>query len=212
MQQILYSSLIGYFLGCINPAYIISRFKGMDIRKHGSGNAGASNALIVYGKAIGVVSALFDIFKAYFAYRISVKLFPEVKGIGMVAGLFCILGHIFPLFMGFRGGKGLACLGGMILAYDPKVFFVFLLCELVIVLYVGYICAVPISASVAFTVYYAVVEQIPWVAVLSAAVSAIIILKHRENYIRIKEGKELKLSYLWNREEEKRRVTENSDK
>lgn len=211
-MPIVYSSIIGYILGCINPSFLISKLKGIDIREKGSGNAGASNALIVIGKSAGIISALFDILKAYVAYKLSERLFPDCQTAGAVAGIFCILGHIFPIFMGFRGGKGLATLGGTILAYDIRVFAVLLLCEAVIVLASGYLCFVPITASVIFTVYYGFVERNVWVTVLFTAVSIVIFLKHLTNLKRIKNGTEMHISYLWNKEAEESRVKENMNK
>ena len=70
-MDILGSSLLGYFLGGINPSYLFGRLKGLDIRRIGSGNAGASNAMIMLGRTVGVISAAFDIFKAYLAYRLA---------------------------------------------------------------------------------------------------------------------------------------------
>lgn len=211
-MPIVYSSVIGYILGCINPSFLISKLKGIDIREKGSGNAGASNALIVIGKSAGIISALFDIMKAYFAYKISEKLFPECQVAGVVAGILCIFGHIFPIFMGFRGGKGLATLGGTILAYDLRVFAVLLLCEAIIVLVSGYLCFVPITASAIFTVYYGIVDRNVWVTVLFAAVTVIIFLKHLTNLKRIKNGTEMHISYLWNKEAEESRIRENMNK
>lgn len=211
-MPIVYSSLIGYVLGCINPAYLISRVRGMDIREIGSKNAGASNAVIVMGKSVGVFVALFDIMKAYLAYKLSEKLFPGCDFAGVLSGTFCILGHIFPVTMGFRGGKGLAALGGLILAYNAKLFAIFLLCEIVLVLLIGYICIVPITASLAFCVCYALLEKNLWMSVLLFAVSAVIFLKHIVNLKRIKNGTEMRISYLWKKDEEEERIKESSDK
>ena len=83
--------LLGFLVGGINPAYIIGRFKGFDIRKKGSGNAGASNAVIVMGKGIGVFSALFDIAKAVFCVKIAYILFPQLKIAKVLCGSACII-------------------------------------------------------------------------------------------------------------------------
>lgn len=211
-MSVVYSSLIGYVLGCINPSYLIARFKGIDIRERGSKNAGASNAVIVLGKFIGIFAAVFDIMKAFFAYRLSEKLFPGCDYAGILSGCFCILGHIFPAVMGFRGGKGLAALGGVVLAYNVKLFFVLLLCEMLVLLITGYICFVPVTASFAFAVCYAFSERNVWMSVLLFALSAVILLKHTVNFKRIKNGTEMRISYLWKKDEEKDRINQSSDK
>lgn len=112
-------AFIGYLIGNINPAYIISRLNGFDIREHGSGNAGASNAVITMGKRVGLFIALFDISKGAVATLIGARLFPRYALAKIISGSFCILGHIFPILMNFYGGKGLASLAGMILSYSP---------------------------------------------------------------------------------------------
>ncbi len=211
-MSIAISSIIGYILGCINPSFIISKIKGIDIREKGSGNAGASNALIVLGKAAGIFSAVFDILKAFLAYKLAEKLFPAFQFAGCLAGAFCILGHIFPVFMGFRGGKGLACLGGTVLAYDYRVFLILLAVELLVVLLTGYICFVPITASVLFTVYFGIVEKCYRMTALLALISVVIFIKHITNLKRIKNGTEMHISYLWNKDEEESRVKDNLQK
>ena len=204
--------LLGYLIGCINPAYIVGKRKGFDIRKRGSGNAGASNAVIVMGKKAGVLSALFDIFKAVLVVSLATKLFADLVYAKILAGVSCIVGHIFPVFMGFRGGKGLACLGGLILAYDWKIFLIMLLAELLIAFAVDYICVVPITASLAFPVIYAVQSKEPIGTFILLGCAVLILFKHMENLQRIRNGSEAHFSFLWKRDEEIARLTENSEK
>ena len=146
--------LIGYLVGMLNPAYFLAKFHGIDIRTRGSGNAGASNAMLVFGKLRGALCALFDIGKAVAVVCLTRALFPGDPLVFAVAASACILGHIFPFYMGFRGGKGLACLAGVILAYDLRVFAVLLAAEAVVMMATRYICFVPMSASAVFPVLY----------------------------------------------------------
>lgn len=205
------STLFGYFLGGINPAYLIAKYKGFDIRKRGSGNAGASNAVIVMGKKAGAVSAIFDIFKAFLSFRLMAYLFPTATLAGEVAGACCILGHIFPVFMRFRGGKGLATLGGVVLAYNEGLFLFLIACELVLVLLVDYICIVPMTGSAAFTFLYWFTSGELWGTVIFTVITAIINFKHIQNIKRIIAGKEAHLSFLWKRDSEIARLQENDD-
>lgn len=202
------SILLGYVIGCINPSYIIARIKGFDIRHRGSGNAGASNAVITMGKAVGIFSAFFDIAKAVLAVWLADYLFDFIYA-GEVAGTMCIIGHIFPFYMRFRGGKGLACLGGVILAYDWRVFLIMLGIEIVIVLVTDYICFIPITASVAFPIvyYFRESEETRLVgALIYFAAAVIMLIKHIENIRRIRNGMEAHFSFLWKKDKEMERL------
>lgn len=200
-------ALTGYLIGGINPAYIIARIKGFDIRKHGSGNAGASNAVITMGKKVGIFSAIFDIFKAVGSVCLTrYVILPGVPFAACLAGSSCIIGHIFPVFMRFRGGKGLACLGGVILALNPMVFTVLLCLELILVLIIDYICIVPITASVIYPVLYGSIAGDSIGALIFIAVTVVILYKHMENVRRIRNGTEAHFSYLWKKDREIERL------
>lgn len=201
--------LAGYLIGTLNPAYYIAKLHGFDIRQRGSGNAGASNAVLTMGKSVGALIAVLDIAKAVVAVRLAQRFFPNLNYAGEIAGIFTILGHIFPFNMGFRGGKGLASLGGVVLAFNVKVFCVMLLVEIVLALIVDYIVVVPITASAVFPlVYYWITAQLLG-ALMYAALFPLIVYKHRDNFRRIRTGMEAHLSYLWRKEEEIERLTHN---
>ena len=192
--------LIGYLIGAINPSYIIAKLRGFDIREKGSKNAGASNALILFGKVLGIGCALFDIAKATFAIWLCGKLFPELTYSFAVTGVACILGHVFPFYMDFKGGKGLACLGGMILAFDCRVFLIMLAAEIVVAIVTDYICFVPLTASAVFPIVYGIMCRDVWGALIIAVVLPLMIYKHKENLKRIKQKTEMPFSFLWNKE------------
>ena len=220
--KIIVCALSAYLLGCINPAYIIGKLRGMDIRKKGSGNAGASNALILMGKAVALFSALFDIMKAACAMWVAPLIFKDVAFIAEIAGVSCAIGHIFPIFMKFQGGKGLACLGGILLAIDWRLLLIMLAIEIVAVLLVDYICVVPISAGILLPVIYGVLGDLNlgWlrragggpVAIAALCVITVVILgKHVHNIRRIIHGTEMHFSYMWmkDRDAEIARIHEN---
>ena len=192
--------LIGYLIGTINPSYIIAKLRGFDIREKGSKNAGASNALILFGKVIGVGCALLDIAKATFAIWLCGKLFPEIAYSFAVTGVAYILGHVFPFYMKFKGGKGLACLGGMILAFDWRVFLIMLTIEIVVAIVTDYICFVPLTASVIFPVVYGIMRRDVWGALIVALILPLMLYKHKENLRRIKQKTEMPFSFLWNKD------------
>ena len=192
--------IIGYLIGAINPSYIIAKLQGFDIREKGSKNAGASNALILFGKVLGVGCALFDIAKAAFAIWLCAKLFSELAYSFAVTGVACILGHVFPFYMKFRGGKGLACLGGMILAFEWRVFLVMLAIEIVVAFVTDYICFVPMTASAIFPFVYLIMRRDVPGALIIALILPLMLYKHKENLKRIKQKTEMPFSFLWNKE------------
>lgn len=201
-MEILLCIIIGYFIGCINPSYFIGRFKGVDIKKSGSGNAGASNALILFGKMYGIFCTVFDFMKAWFAIWLAEKIFTHFEYAFAITAVSVILGHIFPFYMRFRGGKGLACFGGMVLNYDWKVFCIMLAGAVVIVLVTNYICFVPMTAALVFPLIYGIQMNDLIGALLFLAPAAVILIKHTENLKRIKNGTEFRFSYLWNKHRE----------
>ena len=205
-MEYIYCVLMGYAVGCVNPSYLIAQKKGFDIRKKGSGNAGASNALILFGKLVGIACALFDIFKALLVIILAETLFPARRLVFAVTGVACIIGHVFPFYMGFKGGKGLACLGGMILCFDPRVFFVMLTIEIFVAILTDYICFVPLSASVIFPFVYGFMRRDATGAVIIAVIAFIMFAKHAENLKRIKNGTEMHFSYLWKPNDEIERL------
>ena len=203
--------LLGYLAGTVNPAYLLGRHNGVDIRQKGSGNAGASNAIILFGKARGFICAVLDIAKAYLSVCITKSLFPHYSLAFAVTASACILGHIFPFYLRFKGGKGLACLGGSILAFDWWVFIAMLATEILIVLVTNYLCFVPITASFLFPTIYGFMTKDTIGVVILLIPAFVILYRHVENLKRISEGTEMHFSYLWNPEEEMDRIQENID-
>ncbi len=222
--KILLAILFGYLVGCINPAYIIGRLRGIDVRKKGSGNAGASNALILMGKFVGIGSALFDILKAAGVMWLAPVIFGNVPCIAEIAGVACLIGHIYPVFMKFKGGKGLACLGGILLAMDFRLLLIVLAIEIVVVLVVDYICIVPITASIALPILYGVFGDLGlgwllraeggWPAIwILCIVTALMLFKHMQNLYRIATKTEMHFSFLWSKDKEgeKARIERNRE-
>ena len=117
---------IGYLFGLFQTAYIYGKMNGIDIREHGSGNAGSTNALRVLGKKAGVVVLLGDVAKTVLAVLLIRMLFRKTHGdmlplLGIYAAAGAILGHNFPANLGFKGGKGIACTAGLVLTLGPVV-------------------------------------------------------------------------------------------
>ena len=210
INTILGSLIIGYFLGCINLSYIISKIKGFDIRHVGSGNAGASNLVIVIGKKIGLFVAVIDIMKAFLAFRMAEFLFPEayagsISWAGVLAGVGAVLGHILPFYMGFKGGKGLACFGGTVLGIDYRLFIILFIIAFLIAMITDYICFAPITMAFIVPITVGVIYN-TWIPpAIIAVASAVILIRHKENLARIRSGEELRFHFLWRRKDESER-------
>ena len=212
MIKFILAALICYLIGCINPAYIIGKVKGYDIRSRGSMNAGASNVMINVGKKAGVLTALFDIFKSFFCYRMAARLFPLYTAAAVFCAVCCVLGHIFPFYLKFKGGKGFASLGGVVLGFNVKVFFIMLFCAFLIVLVIRYLCLITTLTALSFPVIYFGMTGDYIGAALILLLGLIIIAKHIPNFIRIKNGTEARFSGIWNREAEEERIRINTEK
>lgn len=224
--QIILCILFGYLIGNINPSYIIGRLRGFDIRKKGSGNAGASNALITMGKGIGIASAIFDILKAAAAYWLAPLIFAELGLAAEIAGTACIIGHMFPAVMGFKGGKGLACLGGVLLAMDFRFFIIIFSLEILLAIVTNYICVVPITASVIMPIVYGLFGDrgvAPWFlnapngwwgAAILAIATLFMLYRHIQNIHRIIIGTEMHFNYLWSKDKaaERARIEANTER
>lgn len=204
--QILLCALLGYALGNFNPAYLIVRRNGHDVRTEGSGNAGASNAFLIAGKAAFFIVALLDIGKAFAACRICRGLFPALTVAEQIGGAACILGHMFPAVLGFRGGRGLACQGGVILSWHWQWFCMLLGVAILLALVTRYLCFVSPSIALIFPAifhYRTHLTLAAWILLLPALP---IIWKHMENFRRIRTGQEARISYLWNKQAELERL------
>lgn len=115
---------IGYIFGCFQTSYIYGRLHGIDIRKYGSGNAGTTNSLRVLGKKAGAIVLICDMIKTGLAMTLVRFLFREQYGdilylLALYAAAGSILGHTFPFYLGFKGGKGIACMAGLVIFFHP---------------------------------------------------------------------------------------------
>ena len=138
--------------------------------------------------------------------RLAKKLFPLLAFAGALSGMFCVLGHIFPVWMGFAGGKGLACLGGLVLGHSWRLFLALLIAEILLTLAVGYICVMALTLSVLFPVIYGLSTRDLTGALILAGLIPVVYYKHLPNLKRIFEGREARISWLWNAEAEEARL------
>ena len=183
--------LLSYILGSSNMAKYIAAIKKVDLTAGGSGNLGASNAVILMGWGAGVLTALHDIGKSALAVILARLVFPDVPHIGAAAGVAAVLGHIFPFWMKFKGGKGFASYLGMTLALHWKFAIAVLLLVVAVTLITDYIVAATTTTIVLVPIGLGILTQ-SWILPLILLIASLVIAwKHRENYVRIYNGTEI---------------------
>lgn len=187
------AAAVGYLIGSSNMAYWISKIKKVDIRKNGSGNLGASNATVLLGWGAGVIVALHDIGKAVIAVLIAKWLFPELEYVGAAAGVAAVLGHIFPFYLRFKGGKGLASFVGMLLALNWKVALGIMALVLLLTLITDYISVGAMSCVVAAPIGIWIDGGGLILPLIICIASVVMLWKHRENIVRIRNHTEIGL-------------------
>lgn len=183
-------ALIGYLLGCSNMATYLAALRGVDLKSGGTGNPGASNTLILMGWRAGVIVGVHDIGKAVAAVLLAKTLFPGLPLAGAVAGVCSVLGHMFPFYLKFRGGKGFASYLGMTLALNWKFALLLFVIVAAVTLISDYI-VIGTMTTVVSVPLFSVWEHHYIAALLLAALSAIIVYKHRMNLVRICDGTEI---------------------
>lgn len=190
MGSYLICVLLGYVLGSSNMAFYISRLKGVNLTQSGTKNLGASNAMLLMGWGAGILVGLHDIGKAALSVWLAGRLFPHLPLAGLLSGAASVMGHMFPFYLRFRGGKGFASYLGMILAFNWKCALIVMAAVVVITLVTNYIVIATMTTVAVFPVYLAVTAG--WAAVVIAAVvSLVMVWKHRENFVRLKNGTEV---------------------
>lgn len=197
----LLAGALGYLLGSCPNGYLIGRARGIDIRRHGSGNIGATNALRVLGKKWGYLVFFLDALKGFLAVRITFHLADIVPGlrqpeiVGIIAAVACILGHTFPVWLWFRGGKGVATSAGVLLGLMPiAVVSVFIVWVMLFKL-TRYVSIASIAAAAAlpfFVALYLQIQALRGFSLLpfSILIAAVVVWRHRSNIQRLMNGKE----------------------
>jgi len=194
--------ILSYLLGSIATAVWAGKiFHKVDVREHGSGNAGATNVIRVLGWKTGVPVLLIDVLKGWTAGMLPVFFNLADEGTAMItnyqilAGMAVVAGHIFPVFAGFRGGKGVATISGVLLAIHPLLTISCLGVFLCVLLVSGYVSLSSMIAGIAFPVFLFLFFGSPSVffKVFSVVVAIALIFTHRKNISRLLQGEESKL-------------------
>lgn len=188
--------VLSYFLGSISSSIIISKIMtGDDIRKHGSGNAGATNALRVLGKKGGILTLLGDIVKTVVAILVSTLILKEDKSLAIyLAGIGAVLGHNYPVWFGFKGGKGIAVSITSILFADWKIGLVVLVVSLIIMSTTKYVSLGSVLGAILCIVLSLVFRWENWsYIVFTVIVGLLAVYRHKANIVRLIKGEESKL-------------------
>lgn len=183
--------LLSYLLGSSSMSWYLSKIKKVNLRAGGSGNLGASNAVALMGWKAGILVGVHDIGKSILAVLLAQMLFPSVEYIGAVAGVSSVLGHIFPFYLKFKGGKGFASYLGMTIALNWKLALVILLIVVLVTLITDYIVVGTVTTVLSVPTYLGITSHSWILAAILCIATVVILYKHRENYVRIYNGTEL---------------------
>jgi acyl phosphate:glycerol-3-phosphate acyltransferase len=191
--QLALALVVGYGFGSIPFGLLLTRWAGAgDIRQIGSGNIGATNVLRTGRKGLALATLLLDLAKGGLPTALGLTAFGPV--VGAVAGAGAILGHCFPVWLGFKGGKGVATAAGVVLGLTPSIFLLILLGFAVVVWATRWVSLGSITAAVLAPILALLAGNGP-AAGLYLLVAALVVLKHRDNIGRLLRGQESRLSF-----------------
>jgi glycerol-3-phosphate acyltransferase PlsY len=200
MLNIIFAVLVSYLIGSIPTSYIIAKLlKGIDIREYGSGNVGATNLMRTAGKVPGVIAFLLDTAKGAACVVLAAKLFytpaiiislPLFK---IILGLCAVAGHIWTVFLGFKGGKGVAATIGVFLGLTPLVTLLGLLIWLIFAFIFRYVSLSSIAMVISLPILMYIFKRPVEYIIFSAIFGAVIIYTHRTNISRLLKGAEYKI-------------------
>ena len=193
--KILILTLVGYLIGTISPSYILAKIKGINIKEKGSKNCGASNVFISVGKKHGIIVGAIDIFKVFLAVLICYPFFKDYPNYRYIVGFSCVLGHIFPFYLKFKGGKGFACLiSCAFLTLNPFVAFGTLLVAFGLTAISNYIILGTYTFIISVSIFVPLLTDFDIVVCIYCYLACgIIAVKHIKNIINIIKGTEFKV-------------------
>lgn len=189
--QYVLSALIGYLLGSINSAVIISKMKGKDIRTVGSGNAGATNILRTFGKGAAGLVFLIDILKGVVAVLIGRAIGGDYGS--YLGGFLAVIGHNFPVYFGFRGGKGIVTSLAVMLTVAPTEALFGLVLAIVVIYVTRYVSLGSILGSLSFGILAVIRGDDMWFRIFAICTALLAVLRHTGNIKRLVKGTERKL-------------------
>lgn len=193
---------VSYLIGSIPAGYLLARVHGIDIRQHGSGNIGATNVLRVLGKKEGYLVFFADALKGFLAVRLGMFvaerfpfLAPHAELVGILAGAVCVIGHSFPVWLKFKGGKGAATALGVLAGLTPIGAIVLLLIWIAVFETTRYVSLASVISALALPLLmtillkFGLVQTLP-VLYFASVIAFIVVWRHRSNIVRLRNGTE----------------------
>lgn len=193
-MKVFLTMLISYLIGCFSSAYFLGKISmKIDIRSYGSGNAGATNALRVLGKKMGVITLVLDVFKGILAVIIGSKIM-DFNG-ELLAGIFVVIGHNWPIFLDFKGGKGVATSLGVLLMFDWKVALICLAIAIIVVTITKYVSLGSIIASIIAPILIFLIskDSSGLLFLVTFGLGLLSVFRHKANIKRLIKGEESKI-------------------
>jgi glycerol-3-phosphate acyltransferase PlsY len=212
--------VFAYLIGSIPTSVWLGKFyHGIDIREHGSGNAGATNTFRIFGKKLGIIVLVVDILKGWIAVKLFYVLYEsgqsvdELFNLKIRLGICALLGHVFPIYVGFKGGKGVATLLGIILALNHEAALMSIGVFLLVFILSGYVSLSSIIAGLFFPVVVMVISKTsqPAMVVFALMISVAVVITHQKNIERLLSKKENRVN-LFNRKARKNTDITQTDK
>ncbi|MFE8694957.1 glycerol-3-phosphate 1-O-acyltransferase PlsY [Cytobacillus sp. FJAT-53684] len=186
--------VLAYLIGSIPSGLIVGKvFHGIDIREHGSGNLGGTNSFRTLGIKSGMAVTIADILKGTIAVLLPIIFCPDMHP--LIAGVFAVIGHMYPIFAGFKGGKAVATSGGILLGYAFPMFLIMVLVFFVCLYITKYVSLASMLAAVVSVIYSLIVWDIPLI-IVCAILAFFVIYRHRANIQRIINKNEPKIKWL----------------
>ncbi len=186
--------IASYLIGSIPSGYLIGKiFFKKDIREYGSGNTGATNSFRVLGKPAGFTVTFFDIFKGFIVVFLPALFNVEIHG--LLVGIFAIIGHVYPIYLKFRGGKAVATSAGVLLAVNPILLLILALIFFIILKLTKYVSLSSIIAAICCVIGSFFISDYV-LLITSIAVSVLLIYRHSSNIKRIIKGTEPKIKWM----------------
>ena len=185
-------AIVSYLLGSLNFGVIISKLRGKDVRESGSGNAGATNMTRLYGKKIGILTFVGDALKAVLSCILGIVLVGSLGG--FVAGFFCVVGHAFPVYFKFKGGKGVACMAAVVLVTSPVCFLILLAIYIVLLLGFKMVSFASVMTVIIYPFLLSSTNGYGLQIIVALFCSILVVFLHRENIARIFHHEEPKIS------------------
>lgn len=189
--RLICAALIGYLMGSANTSIIVGKFYGIDVRQHGSGNAGATNTLRTLGKPAAAMVGVGDVLKGVLACLIGGLLAGEM-GL-MLGGIAAVIGHNWPIYFNFKGGKGIFTSFAVVMMMDYKIGLILVAVFAVIVLFTRYVSFSSITASVLFPIVAAIWGKDMSFIVFATFLAVLAVYRHRSNIKRLIAGTESKI-------------------